>query len=761
MIGTILSTRTGRIFHLPRPGRLLQYIRSRLYRPELSSESVSEILGQYDLSLVNPPENLPFGWRNDNLVVATPAGKKVLKRYREQWQEPALLHEHSILRRLAAADFPAPRLVSTGEDRTFVKYDGRYFALFELLSGKNYAATFLTRRRRTQLVARAGRTLGRLHRELDGFVPEGEHHLGYTSYAGDRRRDLTWHLEQLEVLPGQSAELVECRDQEAARWLCERSTEIGARLRALAGVLEEAPLRRLVIHGDYGIHNLHYHRDGTVTVHDFELARLEWRVVDLVGAFRRLDEASRRVFVAAYQAEFPLSTDEWRLFPQVWEYYRLRGAVQYWHNYFDLGGGDRLTGARKRMKQADWPVENKSKIWQLKAAAAGQDLGLKKPARVMMVVRLFYPWIGGTERQAHKLARKLVEQQQAVELVTGWWFRGTARRESIDGIPLYRNFTLWHFLDIKGLRKFGGYLYILSLILYLWRRRADYDLIHVHGLNYHTFAAVIAGRLTGRKVLVKLANSGRASDINKMRNDKQLALARYMLSTALQCNRFVALNEKVVKELRAVGVPPEKIVELGNGVEVDDNMCRVTYALHEPARILYVGRLHKQKGLDTLLHAFQRLRFRRSDSSMHLRLVGDGPLREKLIALAEQLKISPWVEFQGESDQVRAELHEADIFVLPSRAEGLSNALLEAMSCGLPVVVSDIPGNRDVIDDGENGLRFGLDDPEALAVRLDRLLAREMLRRRLGQAGFRTVQREYSLDHIAECYTALYEELMR
>lgn len=760
MISETLPAQTGPIFHLPRPGRLLQYIKSRLYAPEMTSETVKEILGHFDLDLITPPENLPFGWRNRNLVVETPAGKKVLKSYREQWQEQALLHEHSILQRLGAVDFPAPRLVSAVNGQTFVNYNGQYFALFELAGGKNYTATFLTRRQRAQLVAKAGRTLAQLHHQLDGFLPQGDHHLGYISYSAGRRRDLAWHLEQLELLPQRSAELVEPEAREHARWLAERSAYIGERLRDLDGVLETAPLPRLIVHGDYGIHNLHYHQDGRVTVHDFELARLEWRLVDLVGALSRLDFANSQVFMTAYQAEFPLTPDEWRLFPQVWEYYRLRGAVQYWHNYFELGGGDRLAGARKRWQQAERAAEQTSRLWQLKAAAAEHDRALEKPARVMMVVRLFYPWIGGTERQAHKLARKLVEQQQPIELVTGWWFRGTPRRETIDGIPLYRNFTFWHFMDIKGLRKFGGYLYILSLIWYLWRRRADYDLIHVHGLNYHTFAAVIAGRLTGRKVMVKLANSGRASDIKKMRSERQLALASHMLSTALQCDRFVALNEKVVQELEAEGVPPEKIVQLPNGVEVNEGMRRSSYALHEPARIIYVGRLHKNKGLDTLLHAFQQLRRQHADRNIDLQLVGDGPLREKLVELAAQLEISPWVEFEGESDRVRAELQKADIFVLPSRAEGLSNALLEAMSCGLPVVVSDIPGNRDVIEDSENGLRFTVDDAGALAEKLSVLLEQQQLRRRLGLAAFRTVDREYSLDRVAERYASLYQELM-
>ena len=169
---------------------------------------------------------------------------------------------------------------------------------------------------------------------------------------------------------------------------------------------------------------------------------------------------------------------------------------------------------------------------------------VRTPPRVVMVVRLYHPWVGGTERQAHKLSKQLLARGCRLEVVTGWWFRGTRQREVIDTVPVFRNQTLWEFFGIRGLRKFGGYLYILTLLWYLWRCRAHYDVIHVHGLNYHTFAASIAGRRLGKPTIVKLANSGPASDIVKMREDRQLALARFMLPRALQCDLFVALNEK-------------------------------------------------------------------------------------------------------------------------------------------------------------------------------------------------------------------------
>lgn len=379
-----------------------------------------------------------------------------------------------------------------------------------------------------------------------------------------------------------------------------------------------------------------------------------------------------------------------------------------------------------------------------------------------MVVRLFYPWVGGTERQAHKLAMKLAKKNIRVELVTGWWFWGTPQRETIDGIPLFRNLTLWEFFGIRGLRKMGGYLYILSLLWYLWRRQADYDLVHVHGLNYHTFTAVLAGRWLKRKTLTKLANSGRASDVTRMRQNQKLALTQYMLPTALKCDCFVALNKEVVKELTKAGVPAHKIVELANGVEIDQITARSGYALHNPVRLVYVGRLHAQKGLDILLRACQQLRQQQGVGPICLQLVGDGPLKNELQQQAKQLGIREQVDFVGQTnhEQVLEYLRRADIFVLPSRAEGISNALLEAMASGLPVVVSNVPGNVDVIENRKNGLLFEVDDADSLAMNLNSLLGQPDLRAQLGRLARRTVESHYSLDYVADRYIALYQTLL-
>ena len=383
------------------------------------------------------------------------------------------------------------------------------------------------------------------------------------------------------------------------------------------------------------------------------------------------------------------------------------------------------------------------------------------PLRVQMIVRLFYPWVGGAERQAHKLARTLKEKQNVrVEIVTGRWFRGTPQREVLDGIPVFRNHTLWEMFGARGLRRFGGYLYMLSLLWYLWRRRADYDILHVHGLNYHAAVAVLAARWFRRKTIVKLANSGQASDIRKMRKGQQLPLSRFLLPLALQSDRFVATSRAIMQELIEVGVPSKRITLLPNGVETDSVSVKTNYELHDPVRLVFVGRFHEQKGLDVLLTAFQELSRQHPGLNLRLQLLGDGPLRDDLVRQSQELGIAQQVEFAGLTDKVFEYLQQADIFILPSRAEGLSNALLEAMTCGLPVVVSNIPANLHVTESAKNGLVFSADDPHLLASAVTQLLEQPELRERLGKAARQTIENRYSLDSIAEGYASLYRDVL-
>jgi glycosyltransferase involved in cell wall biosynthesis len=377
--------------------------------------------------------------------------------------------------------------------------------------------------------------------------------------------------------------------------------------------------------------------------------------------------------------------------------------------------------------------------------------------RILMVVRLFNPWIGGTERQALKLSRALVAAGYDVKILTGRWFPGTARSEIIDGVEVFRHHTLWEFFGIRGLRKFGGYLYMLTLAWYLVRNRKSYDVIHVHGLNYHTAVAATVGRRLGKPTIAKLANSGMASDIDRMRRGQQLAGAGRLLEAALRCDRLVALSPVIAEELRQAGVPEERIVSIPNGVEIDETAG--SRAPEGWLRLVYIGRLHPQKGVDVLLEALA-LAVPRLEERLSLRIVGDGPAREPLEDQAEALRLGEVVEFVGEVGDPMPEIDGADVFVLPSRTEGMSNALLEAMSRGRAVVATAVSGSQGIVDHGRSGLLVEPDEPAHLAAALERLAHDPHERLRMGETARAEIREHYSLEKVAARYGDLYRHLV-
>ncbi len=376
------------IISLPRPSTLYSRWRARLRPCDIEAEVVQAILAQFGLKLVEPIRNLPVGRRNTNVAVETNAGRKLLKGYRPQWQTETVRYGHSILTALAAADFPAPRLNTALSGDTFIQWQGTHYALFDFEAGTNYAGRFLLRGHRRRLMELAGATLARLHQTLNGFTPEGRHHMGFAGYVGSRWRDLNWHIDKVRELREKSAGLANPAERAAAQWLVENSSYILGELGRLDAGLANADLPRLIIHGDYGLHNLLIRKDGSAVPVDFELARLEWRLSDLVSCLSRFrygkpprlayDFESIGWFMDGYQAHYALRDEEWALFPQVWAFYRLQSAVQYWNSYFETGGPLRkLFSARDAIDQVAWALSHPAELARLGT----------RPAKVRLVQR--------------------------------------------------------------------------------------------------------------------------------------------------------------------------------------------------------------------------------------------------------------------------------------------------------------------------------------------------------------------------------------
>ncbi|RLC77201.1 MAG: hypothetical protein DRI81_08965 [Chloroflexi bacterium] len=386
--------------------------------------------------------------------------------------------------------------------------------------------------------------------------------------------------------------------------------------------------------------------------------------------------------------------------------------------------------------------------------------------KVLIVLRYFYcpsESIGGAERQALKLAQRLIERGVDVTVVSGQWERGQPRRDEVGGVPVHRHFTGWGTSRLRGMGRISQYLYMLTLFLYLVGHRNEYDFIHCHSAMFSAPVVVLAGRLLHKKTLVRAMASGVWGDIKRLREGEGGSIwgTRWMVNQLQDADAIVALNPQVAVELTEIGVAPDRIVHIPNGVEVEHIRRKTDYGLGREVDVAFVGRLHPQKGVDTLLAALRHVYEEHPHLFWRLRLVGSGSRRPQFEALARQLLVEQTVEFMGEVDDPFPILERSDIFVLPSRSEGMSNALLEAMAHGLPCIATDIPGNNDIITSGRNGLLVHLDDEDDLASAIGRLATDQGLRERLGREAARCVEETYSLAVTADRYVGLYTTLLQ
>jgi len=376
-------------------------------------------------------------------------------------------------------------------------------------------------------------------------------------------------------------------------------------------------------------------------------------------------------------------------------------------------------------------------------------------ARVLMFTSLFHPVIGGSEGQAQALAQALIRRGHAVAVVTQKLPR-LPSYEVVAGIAVYRE------IRPVGRRSIVyGISYALSSALALLRHRRQSQIIHVHHLYLDAFSAGLLGPIMRRPVIAKVACGGYVGDIARL---KRTRLAGLLFAVTRRVDRIVAISSQIQGELINHSFARERIIRIPNGV--DTNRFRPARDREAAKRVLglqgkivsFIGRLDPQKGLHHLLDAWSAVVAQRPDA--RLLLLGTGPQEAELMRLAEELRVSRSVDFLGYREDVRPYLQATDVFVLPSLAEGMSNVLLEAMASGLACVATRIGGNTDLVEDDVNGVLVEPADGAGLANAILRLVQSDADAARLGVAARERVERELSIEVIADRYVQLYRELL-
>jgi glycosyltransferase involved in cell wall biosynthesis len=224
--------------------------------------------------------------------------------------------------------------------------------------------------------------------------------------------------------------------------------------------------------------------------------------------------------------------------------------------------------------------------------------------------------------------------------------------------------------------------------------------------------------------------------------------------TSRAIDRHVGVGERTSREIgELVGLTTRSVLTIHNGVP-DLELGAAPRPRPGPL-VGAIGRLEPQKGYDVLVRALARV----EDAT--LVLVGDGGERAALEQLAARIGVADRVVWAGWSDEARTYLGTFDVFAFPSRFEGFPLAVLEALLARRAVVASDVGSTAEAVRDGETGLLVPPEDPAALAGAIEKLLADEPLRHRLGEQGRGLVLERFTAEHMTRAFESLYDELLR
>jgi len=353
--------------------------------------------------------------------------------------------------------------------------------------------------------------------------------------------------------------------------------------------------------------------------------------------------------------------------------------------------------------------------------------------------------IGGAERQVMILAKGLRRRGWQVSMVALSGSGGAAAMELRDCGVTFTSLEMR-----KGLADPRGWIRF-----HRWLMRERPDVLHAH-LPHATWLCRWSRLAAPVPVVIDTLHSSSTG-----KSGRHIG---YTFSRRLPDHVTAVSHATAASHLAAGMVHEKELSILGNGIDgaawepnaQARSAMRQLLGFGDEFLWIAAGRLESVKDYPTLLRAFAR-----APLTARLLVLGIGPLEAELAALAAQLGLEQRVRFLGFEPNVERYMQAADGFVLSSRYEGLPMVLLEAGACGVPAVATDVPGTREVLIDGANGLLAKASDPYSMGEAMTRLMRMQPEERfAMGERARRRVIAEFSLESVLDRWEMLYEELL-
>jgi glycosyltransferase involved in cell wall biosynthesis len=385
--------------------------------------------------------------------------------------------------------------------------------------------------------------------------------------------------------------------------------------------------------------------------------------------------------------------------------------------------------------------------------------------RVCVVAPLYHPALGGLGRQAQQLTEAL--HRRGVELfVVSRRLAGAPPAEFDPGVDVVRlpaPGSRAHVLEERSLPNLTTSLvFSLRLARFLWRRRDRFDLAHFHGASLPLLVSLPFLKRAKKIVVAKVAAAGLRTEMGDL-GRRYLGFGSLLARLGRIADFYVAISQEIRAGLLADGIDAERIVRLDNFVDTavfaplapeERQRFRAEVGFEGRFVVASSGRLVPRKGISDLVEAFALVAARAPNA--RLLVLGDGPERPRLEGLASRLTPPGTVRFTGRVEAPARWLGMADLFALPSRHEGMPNALLEAMACGLAAVACRIGGVEDLALAGAGLVMTEPGDAPALAAAMMRLAENDREREHLARASMSAARARFGLDARTTEYLRLY-----
>ncbi len=300
--------------------------------------------------------------------------------------------------------------------------------------------------------------------------------------------------------------------------------------------------------------------------------------------------------------------------------------------------------------------------------------------------------------------------------------------------------------------------------LYRLLRSERFDLVHAHS-SIAGLLARAAAKLTGVPIVLFTLHGYATLDYRRSPLRPLIWLVEWALDRCT--DHYVAICRYVERTWTGRGlVTPDRVTVVYNGVDpaavvrpVDRNAMRRDLGLPLDAPVVgTIGLLEAQKGTEYLIRAMPTIL--RSSPGCHVIVIGNGPLRDRLEALARRLGVEAHLHLLGWRHDATDLLAAIDVFCLPSLREGFSVALLEAMAHAKPIVATPVAGNPEAVADGETGLLVPVQDPEALAKAVLYLLGHPDVARAMGEKGRQRLMERFTIATMRDGYDAVYRRML-